>query len=735
MESYYSKKIKKEGEYMKKNKKYAIIKSFLVTVLALAPVMSILSVYAENQNEEPIVGWADSTLTLAEVFVDKNLAKGVAEKLYGSEEIEVPVTLEELATIQALDVENKNIQELSGIEYLRNLTTLNLRTNQIRDISAVSNLVELKLLDLTNNAVSTIDPLSKMTNLEALFIDNNQLSNLHIVSTLPNLNPFHFSAKGQKIVLPEGVQGIPTNFVLADRDGSLPDISFTVGKGTYDSGHLHWSTYGENELQWNATGFTGTVTQSVVKQISLNIYKQGAWTNSGLLLEGVISRTGVDGSGVIPVTKTLQIVDIDSDNLIVDNIEVKNIDSYGSMDGYQVMVFNEVLESLEPGQYRLFVESVIGNDNIREPITQISTGEGQFNQPAIIDEIRENAEDLGYIIIGGTTIGVEKFGDEVILNVTKEIISSNVFTLGYWTKFGLVIEGVIGRTDVDGSGNTPIHKTLEIVPMDNENQVIKSIGATNVPWFGSMEGYQAIIPNDILESLETGAYRLFVVSVVGDDVIREPITQVSTGEGGQTNSPGIFDLFCENAEDLGYIMLQGTMISVDKYGDEVILNVTNGVVSTNDFVLGYWSSLGLVLEGVISRTGVDGSGDTPIHKTLEIVAADNENQIIESIEATNVPWFGTMEGYQVIISNEILASLETGQYRLFIVSVVGDEVIREPITQVSTGEGQTNRPGILDLFCENAEDLGYISIQDTTIGVGKLGDEVILQVTKEVISS
>jgi len=220
--------------------------------------------------------------------------------------------------------------------------------------------------------------------------------------------------------------------------------------------------------------------------------------------------------------------------------------------------------------------------------------------------------------------------------------------------------------------------------------------------------------------------------VVGEDVIREPITQISTGEG-QSGQPGVLDLYCYNAEDLGYMRIKDTIVEVGKLGNEVILDITSEIMSKNDFVLGYWSDLGLVLEGVISRTGVDGTGNTPIHKTLQIVCADDENLIIESIAATTVDWFGTMEGYQAIIPYDVLESLQIGQYRLFVESLVGEDVIREPITQISTGDGQSGHPGVLDVYCYNAEDLGYMRIQDTTVEVGKLGDEVVLSVTREVL--
>ena len=141
------------------------------------------------------------------------------------------ITRAEMANLTVLKVSNKNISDLTGLEFatnlkwvwfsdnqisdvspLSNLTSLehlNLSTNLISDISALSNLTDLKWvklfknqisdvaalsgltslesLDLSTNVISDISPLSNLTNLKWLSLDENQISGMSALTSLTNL--------------------------------------------------------------------------------------------------------------------------------------------------------------------------------------------------------------------------------------------------------------------------------------------------------------------------------------------------------------------------------------------------------------------------------------------------------------------------------------------------------------------------------------------------------------------
>jgi hypothetical protein len=175
---------------------------------------------------------------LSEIFPDENFAKAIAEVLRGNQDINVFVSLEELAGIEYLNFNNKGIENLTGVEYLVNLTALMLNNNKIQDVTPLTKISKLQFLLLNNNHISNIKPLS---------------SNIL------------FEATNQTIQLPEGLRREPTEIKLVDRDGSTPSITFNKGEGTFTNGKLTWVTIGENQLTWRgSTQFTGTITQPVV---------------------------------------------------------------------------------------------------------------------------------------------------------------------------------------------------------------------------------------------------------------------------------------------------------------------------------------------------------------------------------------------------------------------------------------------------------------------------------------
>lgn len=158
--------------------------------------------------------------TIAELFPDENLAKEIAEILYGNQNTSLLVTQEQLLSITNLSVPNRGIQNLSGLE--------------------------------------------KLVNLDFLSASGNHISDISVLSQLPNLKGFFITE--QVITLPEGKVGVATPLTMLDINGRNPEYRFTVGQGTYANGELIWITAGENQLTWISSSsgiFQGTVYQDV----------------------------------------------------------------------------------------------------------------------------------------------------------------------------------------------------------------------------------------------------------------------------------------------------------------------------------------------------------------------------------------------------------------------------------------------------------------------------------------
>ena len=139
---------------------------------------------AEEEDDDALVSIPDANLRAA---IETALGKTSG----------APITVAEMATLTRLDVRNKGIRSLTGLEFATNLTWLDLggegvggkwlNSNEIADLSPLSGLTGLTYLDLYGNSFSDISVLSSLTNLTGLGLGGNGLSDISILSSLTNL--------------------------------------------------------------------------------------------------------------------------------------------------------------------------------------------------------------------------------------------------------------------------------------------------------------------------------------------------------------------------------------------------------------------------------------------------------------------------------------------------------------------------------------------------------------------
>ena len=121
---------------------------------------------------------------------DTNLRTAIAEALGKSPN--APITAEEMERLGRLHVENRDIHDLTGIQFATNLQELRLRENQITDISPLAGLVEVHRLDLSRNPVSDMSALRGLKNLNHLSMNHTSISDISLVRSLPSLTIFGF---------------------------------------------------------------------------------------------------------------------------------------------------------------------------------------------------------------------------------------------------------------------------------------------------------------------------------------------------------------------------------------------------------------------------------------------------------------------------------------------------------------------------------------------------------------
>jgi Leucine-rich repeat (LRR) protein len=139
-------------------------------------------VKSEDASENEAVS-ADATFTTS-IFPDENLEAAVREAIGKPEG---PIYLSDLEGLTSLDASERDITDLTGLEYCTSLTWLDLSHNQISDLSPLSELTSLAYLHLEGNQIGDLSPLSGLTSLTVLSLSNTQTSDLSLLSGLTSL--------------------------------------------------------------------------------------------------------------------------------------------------------------------------------------------------------------------------------------------------------------------------------------------------------------------------------------------------------------------------------------------------------------------------------------------------------------------------------------------------------------------------------------------------------------------
>jgi len=93
----------------------------------------------------------------------------------------------DLIDLQDINLSDRGLQELSGIEHCHNLTILDLSDNEIINIGPLSKLESLIVLDLSGNEIGNIFPLASLENLISLNLANNEISGIGDLEGLQKL--------------------------------------------------------------------------------------------------------------------------------------------------------------------------------------------------------------------------------------------------------------------------------------------------------------------------------------------------------------------------------------------------------------------------------------------------------------------------------------------------------------------------------------------------------------------
>ncbi|MGN4821596.1 NEAT domain-containing protein [Bacillus cereus group sp. MYBK139-2] len=141
----------------------------------------------------------------ANVILDKQLQRHINKYNLGRENLNDPITKEDLLQVKSLivvEAKSKGIKDISGLEYMTNLESLTLEEVKLENIQFISKLRQLKSVSITYSELEDIGPLAELEHIETLLLRNNKISDLNPLSKMKNVKILDVNSNHIKDITP-----------------------------------------------------------------------------------------------------------------------------------------------------------------------------------------------------------------------------------------------------------------------------------------------------------------------------------------------------------------------------------------------------------------------------------------------------------------------------------------------------------------------------------------------------
>ncbi len=243
--------------------------------------------------------------------------------------------------------------------------------------------------------------------------------------------------------------------------------------------------------------------------------------------------------------------------------------------------------------------------------------------------------------------------------------------------------------------------------------------------FAHADGITGVLPKE--DDSYDRNYEI-IVKVDGENVGRE---KVGANQGGYTITlPETVDL--KEGQTVSVQVVGHQEGKEDKFSSETSVKVQEQVFTTaSNFKNGYWQNYGLVYEGQVDNQGWDMSDGSRVTKTAQLVNHTTGEVVTEGIKADSTNWYDSsrFNGYQIIISNDVLSKLDAGEYTIQLKVVIdGDikETIDLALDQVVSFMGPMH---------DNYADLEEVVIERNTVTPKVLDNKPGFVITKDTEAS
>ncbi|MDP7992353.1 NEAT domain-containing protein [Bacillus sp. MHSD_36] len=230
------------------------------------------------------------------VILDKTLQQHINKESLGRENLNAPITKEDLLQIKKLEVlkeKGKEIKDITGLEYMTNLEKLTLEGVGLKNIEFISNLEKLNDVNISHNQIEDISPLSSLKNLQWLNLTDNHIKDVSVFGSMLDLLSLKLAGNeirdvrpliqlGQWFTIDVGRQNIILNDAKINEEIQVPiynlegesieNIQLASEGGMFNNGVIKWSTPGEKVYKFDLDSdeisiiFNGTVIQNIIEK-------------------------------------------------------------------------------------------------------------------------------------------------------------------------------------------------------------------------------------------------------------------------------------------------------------------------------------------------------------------------------------------------------------------------------------------------------------------------------------
>ncbi|MDV2684334.1 chitobiase/beta-hexosaminidase C-terminal domain-containing protein [Alkalihalophilus lindianensis] len=179
-----------------------------VAAIGLAVVVSIGWLVAYSLTTDTRVEFADNQLELA-----------VQAEL----QLDRPIREQDLASMTALSLRGRGVENLEDLHYFPNLRQLNIRDNSISDLTPLKYTPQLQRLNAQNNRISDLSQLPQLTQLRELNVEDNLLVSLEGVEQLTSL--VDLNVRDNQIVDLSPLSDLEYLEILNLRDNQIEELS------------------------------------------------------------------------------------------------------------------------------------------------------------------------------------------------------------------------------------------------------------------------------------------------------------------------------------------------------------------------------------------------------------------------------------------------------------------------------------------------------------------------------